>query len=109
MNSKTAIIILGACVALSIATNLPYAWLYQWHIDDNGTICSAKNIKFFSENGKFLFYFRLVVEFIIPMLILVVTSILTIKKVLTYPFSISRIVYQKKNNNYPFVTDKENQ
>ena len=81
MNSKTPFIILGACVALSIGINLPYAWFYQWHINDNGTVCTEKNVEFVSENAKVLSYFNMVIQFIIPMLILIVTSILTIKKV----------------------------
>ena len=81
MNSKTAFIILGACLALSITINLPHAWVYEWHTNDNGTVCTALNVKFVSDNGKFLYYSSSIVQLIIPTLILIVTSMLIIKKI----------------------------
>ena len=72
---------MGAGLALSITINVPHAWVYEWHINDNGTVCTTLNVKFVSDNGKFLYYFSSAVQLIIPTLTLIVTSILIIKKI----------------------------
>ena len=80
MNFKTAFIILGSIVALSIAIHVPLAWFFGWHISDNGTVSMFVN-EFAFDTINLLYYFYVVVKFILPMLILIVTSILIIKKV----------------------------
>ena len=82
MSSKTAFIILWSIVAISILINLPFAWWYEWHINDNGTVAMfISDAKFISDSKFYLYYFYEVVKFIMPMLILIVTSILIVKKV----------------------------
>ena len=81
MNFKTAFIILGSIVALSITIHLPLAWWYGWQIDDNGTLYMFKNVKLVSDTKIPLGLLNEAVKFFMPMLILIVTSILTIKKV----------------------------
>ena len=111
MNFKTAFIILGSIVALSIAIHVPLAWFYGWHISDNGTVSMFVNIKFASDTTNILYYFYVVVKFIMPMLILIVTSILIIKKVpiyylLTYylPFHTSSVERFSENFDEKAVT-----
>ena len=84
MNSKTALIILGSIVSLSIALHLPLAWWYGWHINDNGTVFMFVNVKLVSDTKIPLGLFYEAVKFFMPMLILIVTSILIIRKVPTY-------------------------
>ena len=86
MNSKTAFIILGSIVALSIALHLPLAWWYEWHINDNGTVVMFSNVILINDTKFYLLSFLEVVKFIMPMLILIITSIVIIKKVTKIKF-----------------------
>ena len=86
MNSKTAFIILGSIVALSIAIHLPLAWWYGWQINDNGTVVMFSNVILINDTKFYLLSFLEVVKFIMPMLILIITSIVIIKKVTKIKF-----------------------
>ena len=81
MNFKTAFIILGSIVPLSIIMSLPVAWWFEWHINDNGTVIMVSNSEFILDSKFYVFSFYAVVKIVLPMLILIITSILTIKKV----------------------------
>ena len=81
MNSKTAFIILGSIVPLSIVMHLPVAWWFEWHINDNGTVIMVSNSEFILASKFYIFSFYEVVKFVMPMVTLTITSILIIKKV----------------------------
>ena len=81
MNSKTAFIILGSIVPVSIVMHLPVAWWFEWHINDNGTVVMFSNSEFILESKFYIFSFYEVVKFVMPMVTLTITSILIIKKV----------------------------
>ena len=60
------------------------AWIYEWHINENGHVTVGNNVEFSCNSINYVYYFLIVVRFIIPMLILLATSILIIKKVSMY-------------------------
>ena len=58
MNSKTAFIILGSIVPLSITMHLPVAWWFEWHINDNGTVVMVSNSEFILDSKFYIPYSR---------------------------------------------------
>ena len=76
---------MGVIVAHAIPFNLPLFWVFEWHIIENGTVISAMNEEFVcGEKAYIVGYitgYGLIVKLIIPMAILIVSSICIIRKV----------------------------
>ena len=76
---------MSVIAALAIPFNLPLFWVFEWHINENGTVISVLNEEFVCGDKAYIVNYitgyGLIVKLIIPMAILIVSSICIIKKV----------------------------